>query len=85
MPDISGRVKKEGVCLLKCDASAVLFQDQDGSGGLERRLLVDNFGYFFEVRTASSHAEVPQFVKKHPAPIVTNSNEFPCEQWSNDN
>jgi hypothetical protein len=33
-------------------------------------------------RSASSHAEVPQLVKKHLTPVVANGYEFPYERWS---
>jgi hypothetical protein len=51
MPDISGRVKKEGAFFSCLHASAVSFENQDGSGGLERRLLADDFFDIFFYRS----------------------------------
>jgi hypothetical protein len=78
MPDVSGRVKKEGAFLSFARFRAQFYLSirmdrlawKEGSWPMILMLSP-------EVSTILSHAEVPQFVKKYPTPVVANSHEFP--------
>ena len=50
--------------------------------GLGKRRWADNLRCVpHATRSASSHAEVPQLVKKHLSPVVADGYEFPYERW----
>jgi hypothetical protein len=90
MPDISGRVKKEGEAARARTCALFYFSvrldrlaRQKGPRSLGNSPNDSKGLGCFNVCIAPSHAEMPQFVKKHPTPVVAHRHKFPYQRQSN--